>query len=122
MDVDVARLAARRNQHRTGRRTEHHVSSGLKNCGMSILCVALLAQHRPWRRQQRFEIRAVRVVAVEAALAYGRVLEQEGPALFGMAAVTDLIDAVGLEKRRGRGAVWIVTVHAADFALKQGHV
>ena len=102
MNVDVTRLATCPNQHRLRRRTQRHVAPGHENGGMAVLRVALLAQHGARRRQERLKIRSVRIVAVQAILADRCMLEEEWSALFGVAAVTNLVDAVGLEQRRGR--------------------
>ena len=84
--------------------------------------MALLAQHGPRRGQQRLKIGPVRIVAVQAVLAHGCMLEQEGPAFLGVAAVANFIDAIGLEKRRGRRAMRIVAIHTGNLSLQQRHV
>ena len=61
-------------------------------------------------------------MAVEAVLPDRRVLEQEGATLFGVAAITDFVDAVGLEQGICRRAVRVVTVHAGDLPFRQRHV
>ena len=61
-------------------------------------------------------------MAIQAVLAYRRVFKEKWPALLRVAAVANLIDAIGLEKRGGRGTVRIVAIDAGDFALKQRHV
>ncbi len=67
-------------------------------------------------------IRPVRVVAVEATFDDRGVLPEEGPTLFGVALITELIDAIGAQKRvRGR-TVWRVTIAAGDLAFGQRHV
>ena len=84
--------------------------------------VALLAQERNRRHQQRALIRAVRRVAVEAVLANGGMLEQERTALLGMALIARLVDRIGLEQRAGQGAMRIVAVVAAHLPFGQRHV
>src|SRR5258706_2128464 len=84
--------------------------------------VTLLTQERKRSDEQLLVIRAVRLVAVEAALRHGRVLPDEGPALLGVTAGAQLVHVVGLQQRlRGR-AVRVVTVGAADLPLEQRHV
>ena len=62
------------------------------------------------------------VMAVEATLAHGSVFEQKRPALLGMAAVTHIVDAVGLQQRCGGRAVRVVAIDATDLAFEQRHV
>ena len=71
-----------------------------KSFGWRDVRMALLAQERHRRHEQRVLVRAVRRVAVEAAVAHRRVLEQERSALLGVALVAVLVDGVGLEQRR----------------------
>src|ERR1700735_4521568 len=61
-------------------------------------------------------------VAVEAALAYGCMLEQEGATLFRVTLVARLVDRVGFQQRVGQGAMRIVAVVAADLPFGQRHV
>src|SRR5271170_4970322 len=122
MNVDMAGLAARSDQPRVGARAAGQIAHRHQLRRMAVLCVALLAKHWPRRIQQTLEIRAMWIVAVEAALAHGSVLEQKRTALLGMAAVTHIIDAVGLQQRRSGGAVRVVAIDAADLALEQRHV
>lgn len=61
-------------------------------------------------------------MTVHAVLPYGRMLEQEGAALFLVAAKTGFIHR-GLHKQAlERAAVRIMTVGAGDFTLEQRHV
>ena len=84
--------------------------------------MALLAQERNRGDQQRVLIRAVWRVAVEAALANGRMLEQERTALLGMALIARLVDRIGLEQRASQGAMRIVAIVAAHLPFGQRHV
>jgi len=84
--------------------------------------MALLAQE--WDRcdQQRRLVRAVRGVAIQAILAHGRVLEQEGSALLRMALIAGFVDRVGLEQGTGQRAMRVVAIIAAHLSFRQGHV
>ena len=122
MDVDVACLARRRYQARIGQRPAGKVAARQELRGMANLRMALLAQHGPRRRQQTLEIGAVRIVAVEAVFPNRRVLEEEGPTLLGVAAVADLVDAIGFEQGVRRRAMRIVAIDAGDLSFQQRHV
>ena len=88
-----------------------------RSFGMAHAAVALLAQERNRRDQQRVLVRTVRRVAIEAAFADRRVLEQEWPALLGMALRAGLVDRIGLQQRAGQRAMRIVAIDAAHLAL-----
>ena len=79
--------------------------------------VALLADERNRSFLQLQVVRAVRSVAVEAAFPHRRVLPQEGATLFGVTAITLLVDRYRSDHRVGTGSMRIVTVVAADFAF-----
>ena len=57
----------------------------------------------------------MRVMAQRAVFCYRRMLPEKRSALFGVALVTELIDAIGAQQRIRRRAVWRVTI-AADQA------
>src|ERR1700677_2787590 len=61
-------------------------------------------------------------MTIEAALAHGRVLEQEGSALLRMALIAGFVDRVGLEQGIGQRAVRIVAIIAAHLSFRQWHV
>ena len=61
-------------------------------------------------------------MTIDAIVANRGVLVQERPALFRMAIVAGLIDAIGLEQGGCRAAVRIVAIDATDLALEQGHM
>ena len=61
-------------------------------------------------------------MAVQAILAHRRMLEEKRAALFGMTAIANLIHTVGLQQRRGRGAMRIVAIHTAQLALQERHM
>ena len=63
--------------------------------------MTLLAQNRNGCDQQGVLIRAVRRVAVQAALAHRRMLKEERPALLRMALIASFVDRVGLEQGIG---------------------
>ncbi len=78
----------------------------------------------PWHPhlQQLWIAAAVRLVAVGAVFHHRRVLPQEWPAAFGMAADAVLIDRALQKLARIRAAVRIVATGAGDFALAIRHV
>ena len=61
-------------------------------------------------------------MTIEAALAHGRVLEQEGSTLLRMTLIAGFIDRVGLEQGIGQRAVRVVAIVAAHLSFRQGHV
>src|SRR5271156_6209182 len=61
-------------------------------------------------------------MTIEAALAHGRVLEQEGPTLLCMALIAGFVDRIGLEQGSGQRAVRVVAIVAAHLSFRQGHV
>src|SRR4029453_16743596 len=85
--------------------------------GVAGIGVALLAEERHRRALQLEVIRAVRRVAVQAALAHRRMLPKERPALLGVAGVALLVDRRGGDQLGRRRPVRIVAVGAADLAL-----
>ena len=64
----------------------------------------------------------MRVVAIQATLAYRGMFKNERPTLLGMTLETHLIDGICLEQGIGRTAVRIVAVTAGHLAFEQGHV
>src|SRR6476661_971291 len=84
--------------------------------------VTLLTEPRLRHLQHVLVIRAVRVVAVGAALDLGRVIPQEGPALLGMAPEAGVVERRLVEQRRCHGPVRIVTRGAGHLALAERHV
>src|SRR5215467_4081873 len=84
--------------------------------------VALLAKVGTRGDEKHVVIRAVRLMAVRAALAHRGVLPQEGAALLRVAHVADVVDAVRLEKRLGDRAVRVVAVGARYLSFGQRHV
>lgn len=122
MYVHMAALTTCREQARIGPWAGGEIAHGHQLAGVTVLRMTLLAQHRTWCGQQRFEIRTVRRVTVQAILAHGRVLEQEWPALLRVTAITDFVDAIGFEQRGRRRAVRIVAIDATHFAFGQRHV
>ncbi len=89
---------------------------------MQEIGVALLAEERNRRDQQRALIRAVRRVAIEAVLTNGRMLEQERSTLFRMALIARLVHRIGFEQRAGQCAVRIMAVVAAHLPFRQRHM
>jgi len=84
--------------------------------------VALLAQPRPRDLQQEVVDRAVRIVAVEAALAHRGMLPQERAALFRMAFVAIVVDGSLIQKSLAVGPMRIVAARARHLALANRHV
>src|SRR4051794_23359650 len=92
----------------------------IERAGVPGVGVALLAQ--VWRRGllQLLVVRAVRRMAVQAALPHGRVLPQEGAPLLGVAGVALLVDRRRLDQAARLGAVGVVAIGAADLPLTDG--
>src|SRR5262249_44589268 len=84
---------------------------------MPTLYVTLLAEHRRPRNKQRCVIRPVRLMAVRATFAYRRVLEQERPALLGVALIAGFVDAGCPHHLLADRAMWLVTRRAVDLLL-----
>ena len=97
-------------------------AAGMREVRVVDRRVTLLAQERQRRDEQLLVIRAVRLVAVQAALAHRRVLPQERAALLRVTAGAELIHVVAAQQRIGRRAVRVVTVDAGDLPLEQRHV
>ena len=93
---------------------------------MKHIGVAALAEHRLLHDQQRLMGGAVRVVAVETTLTDGRVLPQEGAALFAVTLVTLVIDRVCRNEPLSLGAMRIMAVGALDqsfvHTMVEGHI
>src|SRR5262245_45814579 len=78
--------------------------------------VALLAEVGTRRHEQLVMVRPMRLMAVDATLADGRVLPEERPSLLGVAGVADLVDRVGVQQgARGR-AMRVVAVDARQLS------
>jgi hypothetical protein len=81
--------------------------------------VALLAQEWRARLQQVFHHGAVRIVAVAAILGHRLVLVDKRAALFRVAVVAGVVDAVASQQLRPDRTVRLVAVGAAHLALGQ---
>src|SRR6266567_3945930 len=79
-------------------------------------------QPRPRDLQKELIHRAMRVMAETAVLAHRRMLEQEWPALFGVALVASVVDRIAAQHRLGVGSVRIMTIRAHHLALADRHV
>src|SRR6266511_863252 len=90
--------------------------------GVSALDVTLLAESRLGDPQHVLVVRAVRIVAVGAALVDRRVHPEERAALFGMAGVAGVVERDFLQQRRRGRAVRVVARRARHFPLAQRHV
>ena len=77
--------------------------------------MALLAQERRARLEQRCKVGTMRRVAIVAVLYHRLMLEEEGAALLGMADVTGFRHGVLPEQLRARRTVWVVAVRAHDL-------
>src|SRR6266508_430134 len=86
------------------------------------LRVALLAEPRPRQLQQRLVVRAVRVVAVRAALDHRLVAPEEGPALLRVAREAGVVEGRLLEQGGRDGPVRVVARGAGHLALAHRHV
>ena len=84
--------------------------------------MTLLAQSRRPDPKQPDGIAAMRLVAVQAALANRRVLPQERPPFIRVAAVTEFIDAILGDQFFGDRPMRVMAVRALEFALADGHV
>jgi len=118
----VAIAAGAANHARVGPWAVRYATARHKLRQMPVLLMALLTEDRTRHHQQLFIVGTVGRMAIRAIVTNRRVLEQEGPALFRMAIVAGLIDAIRLEQRRRRAAMRIVAIRAADFAFQQGHM
>src|SRR4029450_7153486 len=86
------------------------------------LGVTLLAEPRLRQPEHGVVVRAVRVVAVRAALEYGLMVPQEGAPLFRVAGEAVVVQRVFLEQRRRDRAVRIVARGAGHLPLAHRHV
>lgn len=84
--------------------------------------VALLTQARPRNLQQEVVVGAVRIVTVQAALGYGRMLPQERSAFFCMTLPANFVDGRRLQQIFRIAAVRIVAVGANDLPFAHGDV
>ena len=80
--------------------------------------VALLAEERTRRLQQLVVVRAMRMMAIHAVLAYGGVLPDERAAFFGVTLITGVIDRIGFQQRLGGRTVRIVAIDAGNFSFR----
>ena len=106
MDLRVAILAATADHARVG-------STALKRCCRCLIraeelarvqrrrVVALLAEIRARGGEQLVVVGSVRLVTIGTALTHRRVFPKHRAAFFSVARVTNFVDAVGLEQRRG---------------------
>ena len=86
---------------RIGKSTGREVASREQIVGVaetSELVVALIAEKRSGRNEKPLVVRPVRVMAGKAVFDDRSVLPEERPALFSVALVTELIDAIGAQK------------------------
>src|SRR6516162_2619315 len=84
--------------------------------------VALLAQTRPRDLQQEVVDRAVRIVAVEAALAHRSMFPQERAALLRVALVAIVVNGGLVQKSLAVGPMRIVAGRARHLAFANRHV
>src|SRR6185369_17078710 len=84
----------------------------VQGAGVPGVRVALLAEERYGRLLQLEMVRAVRGMAVQAALTHRRVLPEERTALLGVAGVALLVDRSRLDHLGRRRAVGVVAVCA----------
>ena len=75
---------------------------------MTARIMALLAQSGCTNPQHAHVIAPVRVVAVQAIFAHGRVLPEEWPSLLSVAAVALLVHAALGDEGLGHGAMHVV--------------
>ncbi len=84
--------------------------------------MALLAQNRHRRHQQRVLIRAMGCVTVQTALSDRRVFKQERATFFRVTLVAGLVDRVRFQQGISQRTVRVVTVIAAHLSFRQRHV
>ena len=102
VDLRVAIYATAVEDPSIGNSTGREVASREQIVGVaetSALVVALVAEKRSGRNEKSLVVRPVRVVAREAVFDHRGVLPEKRPALFGVTLVTELIDAIGAQKR-----------------------
>ena len=88
------------------------VAQIVESSGMPRAQVTSLAEVRHLGHQQLLVIRAMRVVAIEAVLAYRSVFPHERPAFFGVASITEFIHRRGSDHLRLRAVMRIMTTGA----------
>jgi hypothetical protein len=84
--------------------------------------MGLLAQDWTRRNQELLMVGAMRPVAIEAVVAHGSMLEQEGSALLGMTLVTGLVDGIRFKQWIGDTTMRVMAIDTAQFTFRQGHV
>ena len=112
MDLRVAVLATATDKPFVGRRSGCELASRQQIVRMPDHRMTLLAQQRPRRHQQHFMIGAMGLMAIEAAFRDWRVLKQEGPALFGVAAKARFVKRGCSDHGLGNAAVRIMAIGA----------
>ena len=90
--------------------------------GMTLHLVALLAQERGPRLQQRGLRRAVRVVAVGAILGHRLMLPQERSTIFSVTGRAGFGHRAALQRGRRVGPMWRMAACASHLAFDQGMV
>ena len=116
------RLRTREKKSRAGgvlRRQAPLISGGIgpdRALGIVRSVVALLAQERWPRFQQRREVGAVRRMAIGAVFDRRLMLPEKRAALIGVTLPAGFVDRVRLEQLRSGGAVRIVAVRADHFS------
>lgn len=98
MHIDMAGRTAGGNQPRIWHGALRHVADRQQSARVTCLGMALLTQDRAGGCQQAFKVRAMRRVAVEAAVPDRGMLKQERSTLLRMTGKADLVDAVGLQQ------------------------
>jgi hypothetical protein len=84
--------------------------------------MALVAKHGRTHLEHRIGGGAVRVVAVRAVILHRRMVMHEGAALFHVAHVAGLIDAIALQLLGPGGAVRVVAIRTGHLAFRNGVV
>ena len=64
----------------------------------------------------------MRLMAVETTFADRRMFPKEGPPLFGVTRVANLVHRIEVQERAGRRAVRIMAIDAGHLAFGQRHV
>ena len=86
---------------------------------MSEARVATLTEERLFDDEQRLVRGPVRIVAIEAVFAHGRMLEEERTALFRMALDALVVDRIRGDEARRLGPVRVVAAGALHLLFPQ---
>ncbi len=89
---------------------------------MTAVAVTLLTQKWPGRDQQHLMVGPMWQMAVQAVVAYRRMLPDEWTAFFGVTLVAHLVGGVAFQQRMGDGAVGRMTVDTGKLPFQERHM